>query len=162
MVEKLPLVVRPSTLAQNKTKIRGYLTIEKLPKLSLVCLSSEKPIEATLDFELNTAYSCVSLKIQVVATLVLECQRCLSKMRWETQSENRLYIIENDAESRYLPNSADYYVCTSGKISTVDLIQDELLLVIPQNPMHDSKDQCNPKFIGYLSRYYRQSKTKSV
>ena len=162
MVEKLPLVVRPSALAQNKIKIMGYLTIKKLPRLSHVCLSSEKPIEATLDFELNTAYGCVSLKIEVVATLVLECQRCLSQMQWETRSENRLYIVENDAQARYLPNSADYYVCTSGKISTVDLIQDELLLVIPQNPMHNSKDECNPEFIGYLSRYCRQSKTKSV
>ena len=162
MVEKLPLVVRPGALAQNKTTIKGYLTIEKLPRLSLMCPSSRSPIEATLDFGLNTAYGCVSLKIEVVATLVLECQRCLSPMLWETQSKNRLYIVESDAQVHYLPNSVDYYVCTSGKISLVDLIQDELLLVIPQNPMHNSKDECNPEFIGYLSRYYRQSKTKSI
>ena len=162
MVEKLPLVVRPSALAPTKTKIRGYLTIEKLPKLSLVCLSSGTPIEATLDFGLNTAYGCISLRIEVVATLVLECQRCLSPMQWETQSKNQLYIVENDAQARYLPNSVDYYVCTSGKISTVDLIQGELLLVIPQNPMHNSKDECNPEFIGYLSHYCRQSKRKSI
>ena len=162
MVEKLPLVVRLGTLAQNKTKIKGYLTIEKLPRLSLVCLPSRTPIEAILDFGLNTAYSCVSLKIEVAAKLALECQRCLSPMQWKTQFENRLYLVESDAQARCLPNSADYYVCTSGKISIVDLIQDELLLVIPQNPMHNSKDECNPEFIGHLSRYCRQSKTKNV
>ena len=162
MVEKLPLVVRPGSLAQNKTKIKGYLAIEKLPRLSLVCPSSRTPIEAILDFGLNGAYGCVSLKIEIAATLVLECQRCLSQMQWKTWFENRLCIVESDAHARRLPNSTDYYVCTSGKISIADLIEDELLLVIPQNPMHNSKDECNPEFIGYLSRYRSQSKRKNV
>ena len=162
MVEKLPLVVRPGALAQDRTRIEGYLAIEKLPRLSLVYPSSRTPIEATLDFGLHTAYGCVSLKIEIAAALVLECQRCLSPMQWETRFGNRLCIVENDVHARRLPNSTDYYVCTSGRISIADLIEDELLLVIPQNPMHNSRDECNPEFIGYLSRYRSQGKRKNV
>jgi len=162
MVEKLPLAVRPGALAQNRTRIKGYLTIEKLPGLSLVCPSSRTPIEAILDFGLNTAYGCVSLKIEIAAALVLECQRCLSPMQWKTRSKNRLCIVDNDAQAHRLPNRADYYVCSSGKIYIVDLIENEVLSVIPQNPMHNSQDECNPEFIGYLSRYRRQSKRKNI
>ena len=77
MVEKLPLVVWPKALAQNKTRIKGYLAIEKLPRLLQLCPASCTPIEAVLDFEFNSAYGCVLLKMEIGAILVLECQRCL-------------------------------------------------------------------------------------
>lgn len=153
MVGKLPRVVRPKVLAQNKTCIEGYLAIEKLPRLLQLCPYSNTPVKAAIGFEPNLAYECVSLTIEIEVTLVLKCQRCLSRMQWKAQLKSRLCIVDSNAQARRLPNNADYYVCASDKMPLTDLIEDELLLVIPQNPMHDSKDECDPEFIGYLNHY---------
>ena len=159
MVEKLPLVVWPKMLAQDKAQRRGYLTVEKLPRLLRLCPTTQTPIEAILGFEWIAAYDCVLLTMRIEATLALQCQRCLAPMKWDARLQNQLCIVNSDTHARRLPRSADYYVCASDKMSVVDLIEDELLLVIPQNPIHGDENECNPEFIGYLNHYRHRSKT---
>ncbi|MBC6413639.1 MAG: DUF177 domain-containing protein [Chromatiales bacterium] len=157
MVERLPLVVWYKALAKNKAFISGRLTVKKLPKLSQLCPSCHSSIEALLGFEWSFAYDCVLLTMEVDATLDLECQRCLNQMQWGIQLQNQLCIVDSNAKAGQLPHNTDYYVCASDKMAIADLIEDELLLVIPQNPMHNSRDECNADFISYLNRYRHRS-----
>lgn len=163
MVEKLPLLVRYKALAHNKACIRGNLAVERLPRLLQLCLSSHSSIEVALGFEWSFAYDCVLLTMKIEASLGLECQRCLAQMQWKTQLRNQLCIVDSNTHANQLPHNTDCYVCASDKMPIADLIEDELLLVMPQQPMHENRDECDLDFINYLNHYrYRKQRSKSI
>ena len=82
----------------------------------------------------------------------------LTPMQWKTWLKNQLCVVNSDVQACRVPENEDYYICPSDKVPLVDLIEDELLLTLPQNPMHNDKNECDTEFIGYLSRYRHQTK----
>lgn len=158
MVRKLPLRVRYQALVQDRVQLKGRLLVKELPRLRELCLSTNTEIEVVTDFGLNTAYDCSTITISLQAVLVLQCQRCLSQIDWQADLQNELAIVHSEAQARQLPRNADYYICPSDKLELIELIEDELLLTLPQNPIHNNQDECDPEVINQLCSYTKQFK----
>jgi uncharacterized protein len=73
---------------------------------------------------------------RITADLQLQCQRCLEPLRFPVELDLRLAVVETDAEARLLPDDVDPLLVEGGSLSLADLVEDELILALPQVPMH--------------------------
>jgi uncharacterized protein len=74
---------------------------------------------------------------EIDALLVLTCQRCLGAMELEVKASIDLALVSGLDECRLLPEDLDPLLVTQESIRLPDLIEDELLLALPQIPMHE-------------------------
>jgi uncharacterized protein len=74
---------------------------------------------------------------EVAASLTLRCQRCLEAMDHRVDSRLELALVTGLDEERLLPERYDPLPAGEPIIRPRDLIEDELLLDLPQIPMHD-------------------------
>lgn len=82
----------------------------------------------------------VTLRARAVVTL--ECQRCLSLFDLPLRAENRLLLIETEAEIEAEetgeddPDAPDQ-VLGSARFDVLSLVEDELILALPYVPKHE-------------------------
>jgi len=79
----------------------------------------------------------VSLAVRLV------CQRCLDEVRVTLDGSVAVALIRGDAGAEGLPGHLDPVVVDADGIRPLDLVEDELLLRIPQIPLHGQGD-CEP------------------
>lgn len=81
------------------------------------------------------------LRCEVEATLKLRCQRCLERLDYQVDANVLSAFVSGIDEERRLPQRYDPLLVSDIPIRPADLIEDELLLALPQIPMHE-RDLC--------------------
>ncbi len=79
---------------------------------------------------------------RVNARVVLQCQRCMDNYTLDLSSDISIAFVQNDAEQKQA-EASNYDVFWLAKKELFDpkvLIEDELLLVLPQIPMHPESE----------------------
>ena len=76
----------------------------------------------------------VGIDIRVQAKLPLLCQRSLEPFIEVVDRRSRLVVIENMAEQEDLPEDYEPVLVEHRRLALVDLVEEELLLAIPQVP----------------------------
>lgn len=79
----------------------------------------------------------------VELTVRLVCQRCLGDVRIPLHSPMELALVRNESQEAGVPDHLDPVLVEEGGIRPLDLVEDELLLAIPQVPLHAEGD-CKP------------------
>jgi len=72
----------------------------------------------------------------VRTTLNLECQRCLGELGISVDATLDLAVIEVPDEADTLPDSCEPILVEDGRLRLLDIIEEELLLAVPQVPRH--------------------------
>ena len=91
--------------------------------------------------ETNTLGQCfMTLRARVDVTL--ECQRCLSMFDYSLQMENRLRLVETEAEIEAEEAGVDDpdipdHLLGSSFFDVLELVEDELILALPYVPKHE-------------------------
>ncbi|MEJ1296066.1 MAG: YceD family protein [Candidatus Sedimenticola sp. (ex Thyasira tokunagai)] len=135
MSSRLPDFVDPWRLANLGKQLSGAVGLGELSRLADALVSVEGESLFTLEFYRDEKKR-ARIKGNVEAELVLECQRCLEPVTLPVDAEVNLAVIEVAAEAELLPDECDPVMVEEGRIQLLDLIEDELLLAIPQVPMH--------------------------
>ncbi len=135
MSSRLPDFVDPWRLANLGKQLSGAVGLGELSRLAEALVSVEGESLFTLEFYRDEKKR-ARIKGNVEAELVLECQRCLEPVTLPVDAEVNLAVIEVAAEAELLPDECDPVMVEEGRIQLLDLIEDELLLAIPQVPMH--------------------------
>ncbi len=78
----------------------------------------------------------------VKADLVLECQRCLSPMAASIESRLSIALVGSIEEAGRLPEHYDPLLLDEPRIRLLDIVEDELLLSLPQIPRHEEGECC--------------------
>ena len=74
---------------------------------------------------------------KISAQLVLACQRCLKPMHLPVEIDSTLALVQGLAEAEGLPDELDPLMpAEDGLLSIRELVEDELLLAIPDAPKH--------------------------
>ncbi len=76
---------------------------------------------------------------RIQAGLSLQCQRCMEIFSYPVDSRIDVTVIEVDDEAERLDESTDPLISESGRISLMQLLEEELLLAIPQIPRHSDE-----------------------
>jgi len=137
MSSRLPESVDPWRLADQKKGLEGEIPLANLPRLSGLLVDPQGMVRFSFTFRRGEKRR-PRITGTVRANLALECQRCLEQMQLPVDVNIDLAVIEVPAEAERLPEQCDPILADNGRIRLLDLLEDELLLAIPQVPMHDA------------------------
>ncbi|MDP2902934.1 MAG: YceD family protein [Methylovulum sp.] len=77
---------------------------------------------------------------QIEAVLALKCQNCLEAVEWPVSSPVKLGIVASIDQADKLPEDYEPLLVQEGNILLKNIIEDELLLILPAFPKH--KNRC--------------------
>lgn len=83
----------------------------------------------------------VRLVLELKSHLVLKCQRCLGALDYELSSTRRFALFKDEALLPDLEDEEDDMDCmvVTGEMDALALVEEELLLVLPMMPLHDTE-----------------------
>lgn len=135
----LPERIWPLRLARSCERLDGALAGDVLPRLRDAVSDIDGAVGVSLCFQKEGGIRTVRGKLQVA--LVLCCQRCLQPMNWRADvdvatrfelAHNGSAKNESDLESIRLDDDES--------TSLRELVEDEILLAMPQIARHDEQD----------------------
>lgn len=140
MSSRLPEFIDPRRLASQGSRFSGTVELGELTRLSGALLDAKGNAEFSLEFYRDNQKR-ARIKGTIQADLVLECQRCLDAMVLPVAVVLDLAVIQVPEEADRLPESCDPVWVEEDTLRLLDLVEDELILAIPQVPKHDP-DTC--------------------
>lgn len=140
--KRLPVQIDPIRLAVARQQLHGELEISRLTRLGELLSSSKGKLNVKLDFDvdLNKVHHVTGT---IDAELSLCCQRCLDAMQWPLHVDVSLAFIAHEHQADELLAEYEPYLLQTTPIVLSDLIEDEILLALPQVPLHDEAE-CKP------------------
>lgn len=113
---------------------RGVAGIERLPRLAQLQCSTEG-----LEYHLRggrTGNGKPCLRLSVVGSLELPCQRCLDPIRIPIAIDAELQLAQNAREISEADDEIDR-VLASRHMDVASLVEDEVILALPMAPRHE-------------------------
>lgn len=137
MPHGLPERIWPLALSRHGERLDGALAGRDLPRLRSAVSDFAGDVGVSLSFQ-GEGREC-TVRGAVSASLLLCCQRCLGPMQWQAQIDVATRFVsagalDNDSELESVHLDED------GSTSLRELIEDEVLLAMPQYPLHDEQD----------------------
>jgi len=140
--QRLPVQIDPIRLAVARQQLQGELEIARFTRLQELLTLTDGVAKVQLDFDIDTnKVHHVCGKIS--ADLSLCCQRCLQAMPYQLNVDVSLAFIAHEHQVDELVAEYEPYLLETTPVVLSDIIEDEILLAIPQVPMHD-ESECHP------------------
>ncbi len=139
MLSLLPDHADPSRLCGLGKVYEGVIALSEFARLSLLLTDAAGNATFRLAFSKNEDKRDV-VEVSVRATLAVQCQRCLGTVKREIVSTSQLGVVSGPAEMERLPDSLDPLLVEENQVVLRDLIEDELILSIPNAPTHDPEE----------------------
>ena len=132
----LPAFIEPVRLAELGRSLAGRLPLERLRRLAELLVDRRGEAEVRLDFRQEGRGRVVVLG-RIGALLRLTCQRCLEPFDFAVDVPVHLVVVGSDAEAERLAEEEDPLLLGEGQaLSLAEMVEDELLLALPQVPAH--------------------------
>lgn len=135
MSSPLPDLLDPWRAVGNRAVFTGRLELSRLPRLGEILLDTTGEVAFRLEFLRDEGRRPVVLG-EAKAELHLCCQRCLREMKYPVDARIALALVTGIDEATRLPERYDPLLVSGGMIRPFELIEDELLLALPQIPAH--------------------------
>ncbi len=144
MSDRLPVLIDPEYLVEKQSELSGQLSLSGFSRLSEFLIVDQGNVDINISFhkegDIKTVLGHVS------AQLFLQCQRCLKPVEIPVDRQFRLGIVRSDAQAGRLPKLYEPLLVDSEQIVFSELIEDELLLAIPDIPRHS---ECKPEQVTF-------------
>lgn len=143
MASDLPEHLDPIRFCDQKAALQGSIKLSKFNNLKPLLASDDEAVEVVLNFSRDSEKRAV-IRTHYCGVLNLICQRCLQDYAKEFDIEAQLAVIETLEQAHDLPDELDPLLFQGELVSTKDMIEEELLLLIPMVPRCDRqgcKDQ---------------------
>jgi uncharacterized protein len=135
MLARLPELIEPLLLADRNADIEGDLPLNRLDRMADLFSDSVGNVVVSLIFGRKGKLATVEGHISTV--LALQCQRCLETVEWPVSSDFKLGIVNSLAQADILPAGYEpLLLVDEEKIPLKNIVEDELLLCLPDNPKH--------------------------
>ena len=123
-------------MVSARRSFQGELPIVAMKRLGEALAGSDGTAQYELDFgrdEFGTSY----LDVRVQAPLALTCQRSLEPFVLPVTVDSRLGLIRSERDEAALPPDVEpLLIADDGKLSLLDVIEDELLFALPLVPVN--------------------------
>jgi len=117
-------------------QIRGVVPLSSMDRLRDEILNEEGGAEVELEFCREGRLALIKGKVS--ADLLLECHCCLEPLPWNVRTDVELGIVGSLDEADRLPEGLEPLLIAQGERMAInDIVQDELLLAIPNVPQHE-------------------------
>ena len=139
MSHQLPDHLDPWRSADLGRRVAGVYRLQDLPRLAASLMDSAGEGGFTLEF-VRDPQQRACLRGRVRCELLLQCQRCLQVMQLPVDSQVALAFVADLDAAAQLPREWDPHLVEGDRIRLRDLIEEELLLCLPQVAMHPLDD----------------------
>lgn len=139
MLHRLPATADPIRLCDLGAKYVGTIALKQFERLRALLSDTDGVVRYELHFfRDDSGRACIGGRIQ--ASMRVPCQRCLEPMDIVVHQHPTLAIVQGIDEMDRLPDSLDPLLLESeGRIAPLAVIEDELLLALPQVPRHEAE-----------------------
>jgi uncharacterized protein len=135
MLDRLPEYIDPLQLADKRGALKGRIPLNEFDRLADVLSSALGYVEVSLFFSREGKLARIDGKINSV--IELQCQNCLGAVKWAVDSDIKLGIVASiEAANRLSEDFDPLLVEGEGKVRLKDIIEDELILILPTFPKH--------------------------
>lgn len=135
MTKTLHIEVDPSLCASQERMISGELAYEELQQIQADINPSSSAIRADLTF--GKVGKFVILTGRISANLVLQCAACLELVDYPVDIDVKLAIINDEARVSLLTDDYEPYLYEGERLLISDVVEAEIVLVIPTIARHD-------------------------
>jgi uncharacterized protein len=126
-------------LADAGAQVDFSIPLREFPRLLPLLAGPEGEARGRVEFSREGRVAVA--EVTVAADLTLLCQRCLAPLKWPVQSRGRAALVATVAEDERVPETLETVLAPEHRISTRDLVEEELLLALPLVPRHED-DKC--------------------
>ena len=141
MLDRLPILINPISFSERGKRLSGTIEISELTRLSEALADNSGKV--ALEFSFNKEGRVPTIQGEIKANLILECQSCLENIDWPVKVNIKLGIVQSLEQADRLASDCEPLMLETEKISLNDLVEDELLLALPDFPRH--KQHCVDK-----------------
>ena len=133
MSREYPDWISPARAAEGKRTFGGTIPLSRMKRLEslLVVLFRSAAFTAAFRTDLDKR---VIIDLQVEAALPLVCQASLEVYDEQVKRRSELAVIEHEYEQEELPENYEPVLTEHGRLAIASLVEDELLLALPQVP----------------------------
>ncbi len=125
-------------LARRGATLTRALTLDMLPRLQHLsaegAASSSSSVDVTLRFSESESGAAV-VEGRALVRLDLECHRCAEALPYELTAEFHCAIVGSEAQADAFAESgasSDVLVATGTTVTVAEIVEDELLLALPE------------------------------
>ena len=159
MLERLPKLIDPIMFAESKRELSGTIELNSLARLKALLLEEAGSAELRLSFIKDGRLA--TIKGVVKADLVLSCQNCLQPIKVAVEAKFHLAVVRSVDEVNRLAERYEPLLIEESNILLNDIIEEELLLAVPDFPKHSEPCFKNQSVSGKSLPQVEQSETNN-
>jgi uncharacterized protein len=123
-------------LVGERGVLEGALDAAALPRVADRLVEDGAPVRWRIEGSTDDVGR-PALALSLSGELPLECQRCLGVYRWPVDQRTQVLLARSDAEVAALDSDSDLeVVLAAAPLDPLELVEDELVLVMPFAPRH--------------------------
>jgi uncharacterized protein len=135
MLTRLPEYIEPLHLADKRGALKGQMPVSSLDRLADILFNDTGSVVVDLYFGREGRLAKIEGEIEAV--LELKCQNCLQAVEFTVKTIIKLGIVTSIDQADRLPEDYEpLIVVGEGKIPLKNIVEDELLLILPAFPKH--------------------------
>ncbi|MCK5192044.1 MAG: DUF177 domain-containing protein [Methylococcales bacterium] len=135
MLDRLPIVIDPVSFSEKGKRLLGTIEISELTRLSDALLDTTGVADIDISFDKEGRLSVIQGEIK--ANLMLGCQTCLQQLVMPIDRRFKLGVVLSIEQADRLASDCEPLILENQKISLKELVEDELLLALPDFPRHE-------------------------
>lgn len=134
MLDRLPVHIDPVSFAERGKRLSGKIKINEMSRLSEMLLDDSGEVEIDLSFDKEGRVPTIVGEIK--ANLILECQSCAEQFVLPVDKHFKLGLVQSLEQADRLASDCDPLMIQDDKVSLNELVEDEMLLALPDFPKH--------------------------
>lgn len=131
--------INPQRLAKSGECLTGAINLDKMSRLTGLLQDYSGEIDFRLSFNIDEE-EVYFIESEISGRVVMECQRCLEPVVVEIHRQSLLGIANDNDVIKILPQRYEPLLVENELLSVSELVEDELLLVLPLAPVHLTKE----------------------
>jgi len=133
MSREYPDWISPNRAAEGKRIFSGTIPLVRMKRLAALLVDAKGEAAFTAVFRTDLDQRII-IDLQVEAALPLICQASLEVYDEQVIRNSELAVIDDDSEQFDLPENYEPVLTENGRLAIASLVEDELLLALPQIP----------------------------
>jgi uncharacterized protein len=139
MFEKIPEFIDPVHSAEHNKRFIATVKQSDLKRLKQQLVKADGLVEVDLEFKRHPKLKSPTFTLKVKTALCLECQRTLEPFMLPVDTAISGVFVSSLALAEDLSEDIEVYELPDDKVSTYELIEEELLLSLPMVPRQDGE-----------------------
>lgn len=132
-------LVDPFLLAKQQQSLQGKIAISAMVRLEKLLAATDGEVVYAINFATDLDGRAF-IKGELSSQVTMCCQRCLQLFKLSVRSDFLISPVLDDIEAKDLPDEYEPVSLQAGKLDVAELIEDELILVMPLMAVHAAQD----------------------